>query len=169
MKYVVMHDVYGEIRLEESFWTSKKSITINGVALKQIGKMRRGQCTYEYETAEGTKQVTAKGAFTSGITLTIDGETIQMDKGAAWYEIGACALMWIVMLVWGIVPNLYAIWPVLGGALGGALHAILALTAMLGMKSTKNIALKFAIWLGVFIGSMILSGILAINLALILI
>jgi hypothetical protein len=169
MKYVVMHDVYGEIRLEEGFWTSKKLVSINGVALKQIGKMRRGQCTYEYETEEGTKQVTAKGAFTTGIQLTIDGETIQMDKGAAWYEFAACALMWIVMLVWGIVPNLYAIWPVLGGALGGALHAILALTAMLGMKSTKNIALKFAIWIGVFIGSMILSGILAINLALILI
>ena len=169
MKYVVMHDVYGEICVEEGFWTSKKSITINGVALKQIGKMRRGQCTYEYETEDGKKQVIAKGAFTTGIQLTIDGETIQMDKGAAWYEIAACALMWIVMLVWGIVPNLYAIWPVLGGALGGALHAILALTAMLGMKSTKNIALKFAIWLGVFIGSMILSGILAINLALILI
>jgi hypothetical protein len=164
-----MHDVYGEIRLEEGFWTSKKLVSINGVALKQIGKMRRGQCTYEYETEEGTKQVTSKGTFTSGITLTIDGETIVMDKGAAWYEIAACALMWIVMLVWGIVPNLYAIWPVLGGALGGALHAILALTAMLGMKSTKNIALKFAIWIGVFIGSMILSGILAINLALILI
>jgi hypothetical protein len=169
MNYVVNHDVYGEIRLEEGFWTSKKLVSINGVALKQIGKMRSGQATYEYETVEGTKQVTAKGAFTSGITLTIDGETIQMVKGAAWYEIAACALMWIVMLVWGIVPNLYAIWPVLGGALGGALHAILALTAMLGMKSTKNIALKFAIWLGVFIGSMILSGILAINLALILI
>ena len=169
MKYVVMHDVYGEIRLEESFWTSTKSITINGVALKKVGKPKYGKFTYEYETAEGTKQVTAKGAFTTGIQLTIDGETIQMDKGAAWYEIAACALMWIVMLVWGIVPNLYAIWPVLGGALGGALHAILALTAMLGMKSTKNIALKFVIWLGIFIGTMILSGILAINLALILI
>jgi hypothetical protein len=99
----------------------------------------------------------------------IDGETIQMDKGAAWYEIAACALMLIVMLVWSNVPYLYTIWPILGGGLGGGLHAILAMTTMLAMKSTKNIALKFVIWLGVFIGSMILSGILAINLALILI
>ena len=169
MKYVVNHDVYGEICLEESFWTGKKSVTINGVALKQIGKMRRGQCTYEYETEEGKKQVTSKGTFATGIQLTIDGETIQMDKGAAWYEIAACALMWIVMLVWGIVPSLYTIWPILGGALGGAFHAILAMTALLAMKSTKNIALKFVIWLGMFIGSIILSGILAIMLALILI
>ena len=169
MKYVVNHDVYGEICLEESFWTGKNSVTINGVALKQIGKMRRGQCTYEYETEEGKKQVTAKGAFSSGIQLTIDGETIQMDKGAAWYEIAACALMLIVMLVWSNVPYLYTIWPILGGGLGGALHAILAMTALLAMKSTKNIALKFVIWLGMFIGSMILSGILAIMLALILI
>ena len=71
MNYVVNHDVYGEICLEEGFWTSKKSVTINGVALKQIGKMRRGQCTYEYETEEGKQQVTAKGAFSSGIQLTI--------------------------------------------------------------------------------------------------
>ena len=169
MKYVVNHDVYGEICLEEGFWTSKKSVTINGVALKQIGKMRRGQCTYEYETEEGKKQVTAKGAFSSGIQLTIDGETIQMDKGAAWYEIAACALMLIVMLVWSNVPYLYTIWPILGGGLGGGLHAILAMTALLAMKSTKNIALKFVIWLGMFIGSMILSGILAIMIALVLI
>ena len=169
MKYVVNHDVYGEICLEESFWTSKKSVTINGVALKQIGKMRRGQCTYEYETEEGKKQVTSKGTFSSGIQLTIDGETIQMDKGAAWYEIAACALMLIVMLVWSNVPYLYTIWPILGGGLGGALHAILAMTALLAMKSTKNIALKFVIWLAMFIGSMILSGVLAIMLALVLI
>ena len=169
MKYVVNHDVYGEICLEESFWTSKKTVTINGVALNQIGKMKYGQRTYEYETEEGKKKVTAKGSFSSGIQLTIDGETIQMGKGAAWYEIAACALMWIVMLVWGIVPSLYTIWPILGGALGGALHAILAMTALLSMKSTKNIALKFVIWLGMFIGSMILSGVLAIMLALILI
>ena len=169
MKYVVNHDVYGEICLEEGFWTSKKSVTINGVALNQIGKMKYGQCTYEYETEEGKKKVTAKGSFSSGIQLTIDGETIQMGKGAAWYEIAACALMWIVMLVWGIVPSLYTIWPILGGALGGALHAILAMTALLAMKSTKKIALKFVIWLGMFIGAMILSGVLAIMLALILI
>ena len=169
MKYVVNHDVYGEICLEESFWTSKKSVTINGVALKQIGKMRRGQCTYEYETEEGKKQVTAKGAFSSGIQLMIDGEMIQMDKGAAWYEIAACALMLIVMLVWSNVPYLYTIWPILGGGLGGALHAILAMTALLAMKSTKNIALKFVIWLAMFIGTMILSGILAFMIALILI
>ena len=169
MKYVVNHDVYGEICLEESFWTSKKSVTINGVALKQIGKMRRGQCTYEYETEEGKKQVTAKGAFSSGIQLMIDGEMIQMDKGAAWYEIAACALMLIVMLVWSNVPYLYTIWPILGGGLGGAFHAILAMTALLAMKSTKNIALKFVIWLAMFIGSMILSGVLAIMLALVLI
>ena len=169
MKYVVNHDVYGEICLEESFWTSKKTVTINGVALKQIGKMRRGQCTYEYETEEGKKQVTAKGAFSSGIQLMIDGEMIQMDKGAAWYEIAACALMLIVMLVWSNVPYLYTIWPILGGGLGGAFHAILAMTALLAMKSTKNIALKFVIWLAMFIGSMILSGVLAIMLALVLI
>ena len=169
MKYVVNHDVYGVICLEESFWTGKKSVTINGVALKQIGKMKRGQCTYEYETEEGKKQATAKGAFTTGIQLTIDGETIQMDKGAAWYEVAACILMVVVMLVWGIVPSLYTIWPILGGGLGGAFNAILALTALLVMKSTKNIALKFVIWLGMFIGSMILSGILSIMIALILI
>ncbi len=168
MNYVINHAVYGEIRLEESFWTSQKSVTINGAALKRIGKMKKGQCTYEYETEDGKKQVTSKGTFVSGIQLTIDGETIQMGNGAAWYEIAACALMWIVMLVWGNVPNLYAIWPVLGGALGGALHAILALTAMLAMKSTKNIALKFVFWLGILIGTMILSGVLAILLALML-
>lgn len=168
MKYTVMHDVYGELCCEEGFWTSKKTVTINGVALKRIGKTRKGITTYEYETAEGTKQVVAKGAFTSGITLTIDGETIVMDKGAAWYEIAACVLMWTVMLVWSNVPFLYTIWPILGGGIGGALHAILALVAMLGMKSTKNIALKFVIWFAVFVGTMILSGILVIALALIL-
>jgi hypothetical protein len=39
---------------------------------------------------------------------------------------------------------------------------------MLGMKSTKNIALKFIIWIAAFVGTMLLSGILVIALALIL-
>ncbi len=169
MKYIVKHDVYGEIRCEESFWTSKKTVTISGVALKNTGKTKKGITTYEYETEEGTKQVTSKGTFTSGISLMLDGETIVIDKGASWYEIAACAFMWIVMLIWGMVPNLYTIWPILGGGIGGGLHAIFALIALLGMKSTKNIALKFVIWFAAFFGTMILSGILAIILALMLI
>lgn len=169
MKYIVMHDVYGEIRCEESFWTSQKTITVNGVALKKTGKLKKGVTTYEYETADGVKQVSAKGTFTSGISLTIDGETIVIDKGAAWYEIVACVLIFAVTLVWGITPALYTIWPILGGALGGAMHGVLALIAMLGMKSTKNMALKFIIWFAALFGTMLLSGILAIILALILI
>ena len=77
--------------------------------------------------------------------------------------------MWLVMLVWSFIPFLYTIWPVLGGGIGGGLHAIFALTTMLGMKSTKNIALKFIIWFAAFVGTMLLSGILAIALAFVLI
>ena len=55
MKYTVTHDLYGQIECTESFWTSKKTVTINGVALKQVGKMKRGQMTYEYDTDEGKK------------------------------------------------------------------------------------------------------------------
>jgi len=169
MKYTVMHDVYGEIRCEESFWISRKTVTINGVALKSTGKPKKGIYTYEYETEEGVKQVAAKGTFTSGITLTIDGEAIVIDKGAAWYEIVACALMFIVMMIWSITPALYTFWPILGGALGGGLHVLLALITLLGMKSTKNVVLKFIIWLSAFIGTMLFSGILVMILAMILI
>ena len=169
MKYTVIHDVYGEICCEESFWTSAKTITINGVPLKRVGKPKYGNFTYEYETDEGIKEVTAKGAFTSGINLTIDGETIRIAKRAAWYEIALCALMLTVMLVWSNSVYLCSIFPVLGGGIGGGLNAIFALTALLAMKSTKNIALKIAVWLAVFIGALILNFVLAIILALIFI
>lgn len=169
MKYTFMHDVYGEICVEESFWTSTKTVTINGVTLKKMGKPKYGKFTYEYETDEGKKEVTAKGAFASGITLTIDGETIRVAKGAAWYEIALCALMLTVMLVWSNSVYLCSIVPVLGGGLGGALNALLAMTALLAMKSTKNIALKLVVWLAVFIGALILNFVLVIILTLIFI
>jgi predicted transport protein len=76
-----MHDVYGEIRCEETFWTSKKIITINGTPLKQIGKMRKGQMTYEYETEEGKKQVTYKLKNKPIIKLNIKGKTLNAYIG----------------------------------------------------------------------------------------
>ena len=38
MKSVIAHPVYGEIVYEESFWTGKKSIKIDGNQLIKLGK-----------------------------------------------------------------------------------------------------------------------------------
>ena len=162
MKYTVTHDTYGQIECTESFWTSKKSVTINGVALKQVGKMRKGQMTYEYETDEGKKQVISKGTFTSGIQLVIDGETIQIDKGATLLEKIFCIFMWVILFIWGNSTYLCSIIPIMGGGIGGAMNGVLALTTLLVMKSVKSPASKIIVGLAMFVATVMVNIAVAI-------
>lgn len=162
MKYTVTHDLYGQIECTESFWTSKKTVTINGVALKQVGKMKRGQMTYEYDTDEGKKQVIAKGSFTSGIQLLIDGETIQIDKGATLLEKIFCIFMWVILFIWGNSTYLCSIIPIMGGGIGGGLNGVLALVTLLVMKLVKSPASKIIVGLAMFVATVMVNIAVAI-------
>ena len=95
MKEIVQHSIYGEIVYNESFWTGKKALTINGVDAKPISKK-------EYMVNE--KRAILKGSFLTGSTLLIEGETIQLSPKAKWYEI-ILAIIPFTNVLFGIVTR----------------------------------------------------------------
>lgn len=145
MKSTVHHVGYGQIEYSESFWTGKRSITIDGQALN---KKSRNTFTLEYEGEPLECKV--KGSALFGCTLYIDKDVITVSEPCKWYEVFCSALICIFVLIWGNVPALCEILPIIGGAIGGAICGFAACANLLLMKQTKNVALKLAIWLVVF-------------------
>ena len=126
MKEIVQHSIYGEIVYNESFWTGKKALTINGVDAKPISKK-------EYMVNE--KRAILKGSFLTGSTLLIEGETIQLSPKAKWYEIILAIIPFLFLLTWGNSASLCSIFPVVGGAIGGALGGVGAVISLFLMKT----------------------------------
>lgn len=146
-----MHDPeLGEIVTQESFWTGKKDIAINGVPLEKVGKNE-----YVY-TKDGNKfAATTRGNFLSGVTLTIGAKTIKLCSGPTWYEIALSVLIFAFILVWGNIPQAVAIMPLVGGAIGGFVSALFAMLNLICMKSVKNVGLKLLIFV-LFFGATLL-------------
>ena len=128
MKEVVQHPVYGEIIYNESFWTGKKALTVNGVDAQSVSKK-------EYIVNE--KKALLKGNFFTGCSLHIEGETIQLLPKTKWYEIIFAVIPFLFLMIWGNSVSLCAIFPVVGGALGGALGGIGAVISLFFMKKQK--------------------------------
>ena len=96
---------------DENFWTGKKKMYINSKEMRKIGKK-------EFTLSEGetTYVVQVKGSFFAGVTLYVNSKPIELVKNK-WYE-------WILIFI----PFLSLAVGVFGGAIGGALSAIIACT-----------------------------------------
>lgn len=164
MKNIVNHEKFGEIIFIESYWSGRKEIVINGVKLtkidKQTYKYRKieslkdefGQVIYNEYGAPLTKEVNKtfnfKGNFIYGATLTCDDEEIVIAPKAKWYEIMLGLIAFIFVIIWGSSVELVSIFPVVGGAIGGAISAGLGFYSVLVMKSKKKVVEKVLIGLG---------------------
>lgn len=138
MKESIQHPVYGQIVYEESFWTGKKSITVNGVSAPVVSKNKF--------MIDG-KEATLKGNFTGGVSMSIEGETIQLTPKSKWYESALAVIPLVFLLTWGNSVELCAIFPVVGGALGGLLGALGGIMSHNYMRRQKNPLLKVLIGL----------------------
>ena len=165
MKSVVQHEKYGNIIYEENFWTGKKTITIDGTRLEKASKTE-----FLYPMMDGTfTHVKLKGNYLMGVKLDINGETVQVVEAPKWYELVMYILTFVLILVWGNSPELCAIVPVLGGALGGLISAAIILAGLGISRKVKNGLVKFLISLGTlvvtfvacFLGAMLLLSALA--------
>ena len=165
MRSVVQHEKYGNIIYEENFWTGKKTITIDG---KQLTKVSRTK--FMYLTADGTfVHVKLKGHYMMGAKLDFNGEVVQIVEAPKWYEFVMYILTFMLILTWGNSPELCAIVPVLGGALGGLISAAIIMAGLTISRRVKNGLVKFLISLGVlvvtfvacFIGALLLLSALA--------
>ncbi|MBE6595201.1 MAG: hypothetical protein E7644_05330 [Ruminococcaceae bacterium] len=153
MKEIVQHSIYGEIVYNESFWTGKKALTINGVDAKPISKK-------EYMVNE--KRAILKGSFLTGSTLLIEGETIQLSPKAKWNEIILAIIPFLFLLTWGNSPSLCSIFPVVGGAIGGALGGVGAVISLFLMKTQKNPIVKTVVGIIVAVATILIAFVLAL-------
>ena len=153
MKEFVQHPIYGEIVYNESIWTGKKTLTINGVNAKQVSKK-------EF-TVEG-KKVVIIGNSLIGVKVHIDNDTVEVSPKPKWYEIVFAVLPFIFLLTWGNSAVLCSVFPVVGGAIGGALGAIGSMTSLLFMKKSKSLLPKLLIGIGTFVGTVLIAFLLAL-------
>lgn len=137
MKETIQNERYGQILYDENFWTGGKSLTLNGVPLTKISRK-------EFQFPDGAIGK-IKGNFLYGACLLINGETIRLTPKITWYEIVLCILPFILIMVWGNTVALYKIIPVAGGAIGGAVSAMLSCVSLYLMRSVKEVWAKILI------------------------
>ena len=108
-----------KVEYEESFWTGKKSIKIDGNQLIKLGKKVFVLDEKKYEL---------NGNFIFGATLSSSDEKIVLVKKLNVLEWILVALPLFLVLI--------------GGALGGALGAVAACSNAAVVRSIKNVILK---------------------------
>ena len=148
MKTSIHHVGYGQIEYEENLFTGKKSLTVNGVHLK---KQKKNKFEFFYEGEAIECQV--KGSFINGARLIIGRDIIELSKPSKWYEFACSISIFVIILIWGNLPVLYSIVPVVGGAVGGALSGFAAFLCLIWMRKIKNVMLKLLAWLLVLIAA----------------
>jgi len=158
MKASVSHILYGRIEYEESFWTGKRELTVRG---KKLQKIKRNV----FKSSLG-REYRVKGSFLTGATLQVGRDEIRLSEPCKWYEVFCTVLIAMFLLVWGNVPALCAIFPLVGGAIGGAIAGLGAFTNLFLMKQTKGVGKKLLVWLGMFLGTVAACFLVAILLLL---
>ena len=163
MTKIIQHEKYGHISYEESFWTGRKALTINGTRLAKIDKTR-----FSYTENGENVTVALKGNVMIGVTATINGETIVLSPKPEWYVFTLSILMFVFVLVWGNSPALRSIFPLIGGALGGLISALFATTNVLVAANIKKPILKVLVGIGFFAATLVACYIAAVSILVML-
>lgn len=151
MKEHIHDSEIGEIMYEESIWTGKKSIYINGKLLEKLNKT-----TFLMKDGEEKTHVFLKGNLLTGITIRIDQREIVVSRQPKWYEIALAILPFVINIVWGNNVVLFSIIPIVGGAIGGGICGAMSLMSMLLMKKANEIWKKLLIGIGMLAGSFLI-------------
>lgn len=148
MIHSVYNEKFGNIEVEESIWSGKiTAITINGVPMIKVDKK-----IFMMETSTSKIEAGVVGNFFTGLKLMINrSELIQIVPPLKWYEIALTIISALFCIIWGNVPQLVKLVPLVGGAIGGALTGIFEISGLALMRKFKNPLLKFAIWLAALI------------------
>jgi hypothetical protein len=151
MKASTHHVGYGQIEYNENFWTGKRELTVGGQKL-----LKKKKNVYTFNSETGNLDCRIKGSFLTGATLHIDQDVIQLSESCKWYEIFCSVFIFAFVLIWGNIPDLCEIIPIVGGAIGGGISGLGACVSLFLMKRTKNAGLKLLVWLGMFVATILL-------------
>ena len=152
-----------EFKYTESFWLADKSLTINGKPAQKLDK-KTFRRFGEIDMTTGLQQntdYTVKGSYMFGVKLiSSTGENIVLTKNA-WYDWIFIVLCYVSVIFGGLFM----------GAIGGALSALLACVAVVGVlavaRSKMHIAAKIplqllislsvnALWAGLYFAALYL-------------
>ncbi len=156
MKNVVNDSALGRIEFEESFWTGKRAITINGKPL-----IKKSNKLFEYNDGEAIKTVKVKGNTFTGAGIEVDGVSIEVFRKLKWYEIVLAVVLVVFVMSWGNSYALCSIIPAVGGGLGGVISALGACTYLLLTKKEMPVWKRLLIWAGCFVGTFLTCVLLA--------
>ena len=159
MKKIINHEKYGEICYSESEWTSKKRLSINGNQLQKDSKN-----TFLWVKDGQYITVSIEGSYFKGISLVIEGEKIEVSKACKWYEIVFAFIPFVFVMVWGNVPSSVEIFPVVGGALGGAITGALGILGLTLSGKVEKWYFKILIGIGTCVVSILICYLLALGL-----
>lgn len=143
MRSVISDEKFGQIVYEESAWTGRKSIYVNGKPLSKITKN-----TYFLSDGEMKANFVVQGNYLKGSKLLIEGREIQVTPPVKWYEVALSVVIFALVLVWGNTPLALNVLPVVGGAIGGLISGVFMILNLFIIKQVKNIWLKIAISVG---------------------
>lgn len=159
MEIVVQNKEYGTVIYEENAWTGKKKIKINDVELQKTG---RNKWTYEF--GGESLEVSVKGSFLMGAVLTIGNENIQVTEKPTWYSYVLSVLTVAFVIIWGASVTLVKIFPIVGGALGGAISALYAVLNLYLAGKVKSAGYKLLIGLGMFVAAVLTCYLLGVGI-----
>ena len=161
MKEFIQDPDYGEIIFTKNAWTGKRTLTVNDVMAKPISRNKK-----EFKLNE--KMVFLKGNTFTGISLYMDGKTIQLTPKPMWYEIALAIFPVLFIILWGNVPSLFAIFPVIGGAFGGAIGAVGMVISLYLMKKQNTALTKVFVGAAASAVTIFIAFILAVGILLLL-
>lgn len=154
MKQAIEHATLGKIEYEESFWTGKKKLYINGTPLQ---KQSKGV----YLAPDGGS-VYLEGNYLTGAFVNINSERIRLTAAVKWYEIVLSILPFILIMVWGNSAALCSIVPVIGGAIGGGISGVMCVTNLFIIKGVKPVWLKLVISIAMLVATFLLCFLIAL-------
>lgn len=148
----------GEVNVVESGLSGKMKVFVNGNELTQISK---NEFAYIDENNE-TINFIVTGNLLKGINLRVNQMDYQMSPKSSPLEIFLAILPFIFDIIWGNIPSTVSIFPIVGGAIGGVITALLGMTSLIFMKKTKNVLFKLLIGLGFAIIAILICYLIAL-------
>ncbi len=164
MKRTITVEGLGTVTYQESFWTGKNAIVVNGEPAQKYSKKM-----FEYYPNPNSQEKInfyLQGNFLRGVDLEVMNKHYQIVEKPTWYEVLFTILNLAVPLVWGNIPALVAIFPVVGGALGGAIGGMIAILGLVFSKGQKKFWQKLLILLGFFVFNVAIGFLMAMLIAL---
>ncbi len=145
----------GLLTYDESFFSGKKVISIEGKEARKISKTKYVITkTIQNETGDYVDkeiEIYLSGSVMSGVKIYIDDDSYQVLPKPIWFEIVIPILFAVITIIWGNVSSLVKILPLVGGAVGGLVTGLVNVIgfSLSRLNDKKPLKLLYLIGFGI--------------------